>query len=146
MGVRQTSRSGALAPRPLFSWLRLPSLALVVDHRAGWPSCFRMVCRFSRTGFWPRVVRWSCVWTRARLLSLYLPPGEQGRVLPLLAASFPEDGMALFAAGDANLQFARPRDGEAEAVAGWRELFNRHAATLLDYAGPSCFGRGGFGH
>ena len=39
------------------------------------------------------------------------------------------------------MQFARPREGEAEAVAEWRELFNQRAAAVLDYAGPSCFGR-----
>ena len=60
----------------------------------------------------------------------------------MMAASLPEDGMALFAAGDANLQFARPRDGEAEAVALCRELSSRRAAIQLDYAGPSCCGRG----
>ena len=107
----------------------LPQGMAVLSHRVLVPGCALEVC-VELDG------------RRARLLSLYLPPGEQRRVLPVLASSLPEDGAALFAAGDANLQFARPRAGEAEAAAEWRELFNQRAAAILDYAGPSCFGRG----
>ena len=54
----------------------------------------------------------------ARLVSVYLPPGEQDGVLDQLEAGIPVDGVALVLAGDVNAQGGRPPPPPPQGVAG----------------------------
>ena len=106
----------------------LPLGVRVVAHRVLVPGCALEV----RAEVEGRAVRF---------LSLYVPPGDYDRVIASLVVSLALDDTPLFSAGDANLQLHQPREGEEEAVTALRGLLASRGSILVDYTGPSYFGR-----